>query len=254
MKIKKYLGQYFLKNKKILKFLANSLEDIHNNTVIEIGGGHGELTQYLTSAKRLIVYEIDKDLYTILKNRFKNAVIVNKNFLEADLSKFKNNYYLIGNIPYYLTGRILRKIFSLKEHPKIAILTIQKEYGEKLLGKDKENFLSIWSKVWCSIKKLMLIKKNQFHPQPKVDSMALKFVFFKKPKITNVDDFEKFIKILFAQSNRKIYNNLKNFYNLEEIEKKFLDKRPHQLSFEEVLTIFNILKTNEKNNQKIRIN
>ena len=242
MRAKKYLGQHFLKNKKILKFLANSLEDIHNNIVVEIGGGHGELTKYLTSAKKLIVYEIDKELYKILRNRFKNAEIINKDFLKADLSKFKNNYYLIGNIPYYLTGEILRKIFSIKEHPKIAILTLQKEYGEKLLGKGKENFLSIWAKVWCTVKKLLLIKKENFYPQPKVDSMALKFIFFKKPKVKELKKFEKFLKILFIQPNRKISNNLKNFHNLENINKKLLDKRPHQLSLEEILEIFKNLK------------
>lgn len=245
MKIKKYWGQHFLKNKKFLKFLASSLEDIHNNIVVEIGGGHGELTQYLTSAKRLIVYEIDKNLCKILKNKFKNIEIINQDFLKADLSKFKNNYYLIGNIPYYFTGLILRKIFSIKEHPKIAILTLQKEYGEKLLGKDKNNFLNLWAKVWCDIKKLVIIKKDQFYPKPKVDSVALKFIFFKEPGIKKTDDFEKFLKIIFKQPKRKIYSNLKKYYNLKNIEKELLEKRPHQLSFEEVLKIFQAL-YNEK--------
>jgi 16S rRNA (adenine1518-N6/adenine1519-N6)-dimethyltransferase len=238
MKIKKYLGQHFLKNKKILKFLANNLEDIHNNVVVEIGGGHGELTKYLINAKKLIVYEIDKELYEILKEKFPMAEIINQDFLKADLSKFKNNYYLIGNIPYYLTGGILRKIFSVSEHPKLAIFTLQKEYGEKLLGKNGENFLSVWAKIWCQIQKLMIIKKEQFYPPPKVDSLALKFIFFKKPLIKSLSIFEKFLKILFSKPKRTILNNLKNFYNLENINKDLLYKRPHQLSFDEVLTLF----------------
>ncbi len=247
---KKALGQHFLKNEKILSFLASNLPDIHKNIVIEIGGGHGELTKYLTEAKKLIVYEIDKKLADILKKRFPNVEVKNENFLKADLSVFKNNYYLIGNIPYSITGKILRKIFNKQEHPKISVFTLQKEYGLKILGKEKENFLSIWAKVWCDIKKLLIIKRKEFVPQPKVDSIALKFIFFKKPKLENTDKFEIFLKNIFKQPNKTILNNLKNFYNLKEIKKDFLNKRAHQLSFNEILEIFKIL--NEKGNQKNR--
>jgi len=234
----KKLGQVFLKNKKILRDLASSLGDINNEIVVEIGGEHGELSQFLTNAKKLIIYEIDKKLAEILKNKFPQAIIKNENFLNADLSIFENDFLLIGNIPYSITGKIIKKIFTLEEHPKLAVLTLQKEYGEKLLGSDGNNFLYSWIKIWCEPQKLFIIKKKNFFPTPKVDSIAIKFTFLKKPLVEDFKNFEFFLKNLFKYPNRNILNNLKDLKFIEKINEKILYKKPHQLSFEEILEIF----------------
>lgn len=234
------LGQNFLKNKKILKILASSLGDIHNKIVVEIGGGHGELTQFLNQAKKLIVYEIDKKLAEILKNKFPNAEIRNENFLKSDLKQFENNFYLIGNIPYSISGLIIRKIFSKSEHPKVAVLTFQKEYGEKILGKDGNNFLHSWINIWSQPQKILIIKKKYFFPQPKVDSMALKFEFYKNPLIDDIENYERFLKTLFKNPNK----NIKNNFGKEIIDKNFSMRKPRSLKFEEVLQAFKMIKNN----------
>lgn len=242
MKLKKYLGQYFLKNHKILKFLVNSLGKIENKTVIEIGSGHGELTKFLYKKCILIAYEIDKGLAEYLKRKFPKAKIINRDFLKANLEKFNHKYYIIGNIPYYLSKKILEKILNIKNFPQKAILTFQKEYGEKILGIPYENFLSIWIKNWCKTKKLIFIKKKFFYPQPKVDSISILFEFYKKPKICNVDKFKEFLKYLFKNPKKTVYNNLKNLIKDLKIDKKI---RPHQLKFENIIKLF---KKYEKNN------
>lgn len=228
------LGQHFLKNIKILKNLADSLGNIKNDAVVEIGGGHGELTQFLISAKKLIVYEIDSRLAKLLKEKFPKAEIRNEDFLKSNLKEFKHNYIIIGNIPYSITGLIIRKIFSLNGYPKIALLTLQKEYGEKILAKNGNNFLHSWIKIWCRIKKISAIKRKYFFPQPKVDSMALKFEFYKKPLIKNVKHYEDFLKLLFKAPNRNIKNNLENFI----FNGNFANKKPKKLTFEEVIQLF----------------
>lgn len=238
-KTKKW-GQHFLKNTKILRFLADSLGDIHNKIVVEIGGGHGELSKYLLDAKKLIIYEIDRDLAKILKSRFKSAKIINEDFLKADLSVFKNNYYLIGNIPYSITGEIIRKIFSKDEHPQIAVLTMQKEYGEKILGKDGNNFLHSWINIWSKIKKLLVIKRNNFFPTPRVDSIAIKFIFYKKPLIDDYKSYENFLKKIFQYANKNLKNNLKNF-DLSKVDKEILAKKPHQLSSPQLINLYHRL-------------
>jgi 16S rRNA (adenine1518-N6/adenine1519-N6)-dimethyltransferase len=244
-KLKKSLGQYILKNPNISKILATSLEDIHNNLVIEIGGGYGHLTRFLVKAKQLIVYEIDKNLVKFLKNKFKNyrnIKIHHADFLKTNLKKFNHNFYIIGNIPYFITGKIIRKIFNFNNYPKIAVITLAKEYGDKILGVNGNNFLHCWLNNFAQIKKILVIKKNNFYPLPQVDSMALKFYFYEKPIISN-QQFEIFLKNLFKFNNRTLYNNLKLAYGkrLFLIDKKLLLKRPHQLSFKEILEIFNLI-------------
>lgn len=247
-KANKKLGQHFLKNNKILRILANSLLNIHNEIVIEIGGGLGNLTQFLTSAKKLIVYEIDDNLVKFLRKKFdnyKNVQIISGDFLKSNLKKFKHNYLLIGNIPYFITGKILRKIFDLDNYPKIAVITIQKEYGEKII---KESFLNFWIRNFAKIEKIITIKKDYFFPSPRVDSVALRFIFYHSPMISDLKNFEIFLKSLFRFNKRTVLNNLKFKYydKIIKINKQILIKRPHQLTFEEIIDLFKII--NEKNN------
>jgi len=245
MKSIKKLSQFFLINNNILKILSSSLEDIHNYLVIEIGGGTGNLTKFLLSAKKLFVYEIDKNLCELLKNKFKNQTnvkILNKDFLKSNLAQFKNNYYIIGNIPYHITGKILRKIFTL-DHPKLAVLLLQKEYGEKILGKPKKNFLSWWVYNFSQVKKILMVRKENFYPLPKVDSIALKFIFRDKPLVGDIKNFECFLKKIFYHKNRTIYNNLKdNFLDKSFFIKNYdiLKKRAHELNFEELSNLFKV--------------
>ncbi len=241
------LGQNFLKNTYFLRKIAENLEIKKDDIVIEIGGGHGELTKFLLNAKKLIVYEIDKKLAEILKNKFsdyQNVEIINQNFLLTDLEKFDHQYKLVGNIPYRITGLIFRKVLNLKNYPQIFVLTLQKEVGEKIL---KESFLSNWIKVWGEVKKIGIIKKENFYPKPKVDSMILKINFYQKPLFEKPENFAKFLKILFKQPKKKVKNNLK-IYNekLEFLNKEILEKRPHQLKFEEIKRIYEILFGNNK--------
>lgn len=235
---RKKIGQYFLKNIGILKILADSLGNIKNEIVVEIGGGHGELTQFLISAKKLIVYEIDQHLADLLRQRFPGVKIMNEDFLKSNLEKFKHNYIIIGNIPYSITGLIIRKIFSAKEYPKSALLTLQKEYGEKILAKNGNNFLHSWIKVWSKIEKILIIKKKYFSPQPKVDSMALKFEFYKKPLIKGLKNYESFLRLLFKAPNKNIKNNLGELL----FDESFATKKPRNLTFEEVIYLFKSIK------------
>lgn len=233
-KKRKKLGQNFLKNKSILKKIADNLEISQNDIVIEIGGGHGELTKYLTKARKLIVFEIDKNLSEILKKKFnlKNVEIRNENFLDYNLSYFKNNYKLVGNIPYSITGKIFRKILTKENFPQKLIFTLQKEVGEKILGKPKINFWSIWIKIWGKTKSLGIIKKNNFEPVPKVDSIIIKIDFYEKPLIDESENFAKFLKIIFQNPNKKLKHKLINLPHI------FKEKRIFELNFQDVLKIY----------------
>ena len=51
-KPKKFLGQHFLKNKKILEEMARAAEISKKDTVLEVGPGLGSLTEILASAPK----------------------------------------------------------------------------------------------------------------------------------------------------------------------------------------------------------
>jgi len=69
MKIKKYLGQHFLKSRFHLNLIAKSLKIKKEDVILEIGAGEGNLTRFLKKAKKIIAIEIDKDLINKLEKR-----------------------------------------------------------------------------------------------------------------------------------------------------------------------------------------
>ena len=232
----KTLGQNFLKNKLFLRKIADNLTIKENDIVVEIGGGHGELTQYLLRAKKLIVYEIDKNLAELLKKKFSsfsNVEIVEKDFLQADLKNFNHQYKLIGNIPYRITGLILRKVLDIENFPQVFVLTLQKEVGEKILKQN--SFLGFWIKIWGKVEKIDFIKNKYFSPQPKVNSIILKINFYPKPLVDNPEKFAQFLKKIFRQPKKKLKNNI----SLPQEFEYLANLRPHQLSLENILSLYN---------------
>ena len=109
--MKKYLGQHFLKNKKILEEIARLAELSKKDIVLEIGPGHGELTEFLAQAAgKVIAVEKDRELIPFLEEKFKNQK--NVKIISGDILKIRNlrvkNYKIVANIPYYITSRFLR--------------------------------------------------------------------------------------------------------------------------------------------------
>ena len=240
MEKKKSLGQHFLHNQHTLQKIADGLGDIKNSTVVEIGPGSGNLTRYLIDVKKLIAYELDDRLISELKEKYPTADIVHGSFLDADLKQLHHDYLLIGNIPYFLTGLIMRKIFDVDNYPKSMVLLVQKEYAEKMMGYPHPNFFSNWVQVWGKISKLFIVKKGEFSPPPKVDSATIKIDFYEKPIFDDPEKFAKFLKIVFSRPRRTILNNLKSSYaKFDENSVKGIEKkRPHELSFEQIKNMY----------------
>ncbi len=200
----------------------------------------------MLDAKKVIAYEIDENLCQILKNKFFDEIqnnklsIINQNFLQADLSHFQNNYKLTGNIPYSITGKILRKILTIENHPSLLVFTLQKEVGEKILSIPHTNFLSCFVNIFGKVKKVINVKRKYFYPQPKVDSIVIKINFYSKPLIAQTEDFAKFLKIIFKNPKKKLRNKNINL----KLSPEILEKRVFELSFEEIVEIFNKLNSN----------
>ena len=225
-KPKKHLGQNFLKNKKIALKIVSYLEIADNEIIIEIGAGKGELTEFLlekTSLKKsskIIAIEKDKILCEILKEKFKNysnSEILNSDILKINpqqLGLKNNNYKVIGNIPYYLTGKLLQELLENWPKSKKIILMLQKEVALKITANKKRSFLTNITQLLASTRILMKVDKKNFYPQPKVDSMVVEFIpYFKKPK--NFEKLKKILKAGFSHPRKYLITNLIKELNLD---------------------------------------
>ena len=115
-KFNKAFGQNFIFDKNFLNSLVDGIVD-NNSTVLEIGPGAGTLTSILCEkAKKVVSYEIDKNLEPILKenlSNFNNVEIVFQDIMKANLSeieeKLNDDYIMVANLPYYITTPIIFK-------------------------------------------------------------------------------------------------------------------------------------------------
>lgn len=251
--MKKNYGQNFLVVPKVPEYIASNIDIDKETLVIEIGPGVGALTEFLLErAKKVICYEIDKELIPILKEVFKdcdNLEVVHKDFLKVNLSDEINfNEYkkvvVASNLPYYITSEILIRLFK-EEYPFVIAAMMQKEVAHRILkskgGKD-ENELTLCAKYFTDFYLLKEVSKNDFFPKPNVDSTVL--LFKKKEGVTKREEYIKLIRALYNQRRKTIWNNLKDCVeSKEKLEEKLLklniDKgiRVEELEFKDILRL-----------------
>jgi len=245
---KKSLGQNFLIDKNIIKKIIEIGKLNHENTVLEIGAGTGNLTKEILVAKpkKIILVEKDEKLAVKLKKKFENYK--NLNVIKDDILNYINNKILyknivvFGNLPYNISTQILAKLISLDKWPpwyNKLILMFQKEVADRILAKNNsENFnrLAVLSNWRLEIKKHFDISKNCFFPKPKVNSTILSFKPKKQQKynIKDPKNLETVTRILFSNPRKMINKSLFKLFKKNSLMVNQLNidlkKRPRELS------------------------
>jgi len=260
--IKKYLGQHFLIDRNARDKLLSFAELTKRDKVVEIGPGLGSLTEgILEKVKEYYGFEIDEVFCKILQERFSNFPnfhIIKKDFLQTDENfwfSFRGKIKVIGNTPYYLSMPILFHILKFKEKIKLALLTVQKEVGEKLVAKQgskQYSSVSVLLYIYTDTKICYSLNKNVFYPKPKVDSVVVKIIPLKKPRIEidNEKKFFDFLPLIFSYRRKKLTNVIKKVFKIEKeiLEKELAkngiskEKRAEELLPEEVYILYKIVK------------
>ena len=218
MKAKKSLGQNFLESEEALAKIIEAGEISAGDVVLEIGPGTGNLTKHLLqTAGQVIAIEKDEALFTSLQKKFKKEIesgrltLTSGDILEYDENNLPQDYKLVANIPYYITGLIIRKFLSANHQPKLAVLLVQKEVAERIVVKDgKESILSLSVKAYATPRIVGIVEAEHFKPAPKVDSAILKLSrlpnsFFKGKKDEKL--FFEIIHRAFAHKRKILLNN-----------------------------------------------
>ena len=116
---KKKFGQNFLTDQSIAEKIISCAGDLENKSIIEIGGGSGNLTKYLLKAKpkKLLVIEIDKDYIEVLERILDSSNIETKVIFQDVLNADIYNYFseppvIFGNLPYNISTKILAKLLT----------------------------------------------------------------------------------------------------------------------------------------------
>lgn len=191
MRAKKSLGQHFLRSERALLVMVKAGDIGREDTVLEIGPGRGALTEKLLATScQLVAVEKDDALYELLKEKFRGEIssgqlkLVHDDILNFEFESHQleaSSYKLVANIPYNLTGAILKKFLETNHQPERMVFLVQKEVAERVVSKPlrgstskwKESILSISVKAYGKPRYVETVKAGSFTPIPKVDSAII---------------------------------------------------------------------------------
>lgn len=137
-----------------------------------------------------------------------------------------SHYRIIANIPYYITGQIIRKFLETNTKPISMTLLLQKEVAERIIARDgKESLLSLSVKIFGEPSIIRTVGRGAFNPIPNVDSAVLNIEEISNKKLgeVNQDDFFKVIHAGFAHKRKQLLPNLSNVFNKDRVSQALID-------------------------------
>jgi 16S rRNA (adenine1518-N6/adenine1519-N6)-dimethyltransferase len=214
---KKSLGQTFLVEQTILRRICDLASLTETDEVLEIGPGLGSLTSILAdTAGRVTAVELDDRLIPILGEElacYDNVRLIHDDVLNVNPSELiGDSYKVVANLPYYITGAILRHLLEFQYKPETMILTVQKEVADRLTAKPGDmSILSVSVQLHGEISNEFIIRAGSFWPKPDVDSAVVRFIAHPHPLITHSEQksFMRLVKIGYSSKRKQLQKNLR---------------------------------------------
>lgn len=232
---KKSLGQNFLTSPVVPGWLCDAAAVGKGDVVLEIGPGTGALTkELLARGARVVALEADARAVTYLREHFAAALEQGqltvhhsdaRHLAVSDLGLQDKDFLVVSNIPYYLSGFLLRRLLESPVQPHTLVFLMQKEMVARIARHKKESLLSLSVKAFGDPHYGKTVSRGHFNPPPKVDSAILVVKNIARTRLIDVDS-EFFFTILHAgfQSKRKqLIGNLSHLYDRHMLEQIFTD-------------------------------
>lgn len=211
---KKSLGQHWLHDQASLEAICDAADLQPVDTVLEIGPGLGTLTELLVRrAGQVLAIELDDQLARKLPGQIKadNLQVLNQDILRFDFAMLQTGYKIVANIPYYLTGQLLRLLSETSNPPATAVLLVQKEVAQRVTAEPGAmSILAVTTQFYWQVRLGRLVPARLFTPPPKIDSQILILKRRPQPLFDDVApaDFFRLVKAGFAQPRKTLLNNL----------------------------------------------
>jgi len=227
------LGQHFLKHVWAARKLARAAAPLPGETILEIGPGKGVLTRELLALGPVVAVEKDEALVAILRETFAEELAQGK--LHIVLDDVRNitpdslaleHYVLAANIPYYITGEIIRQFLSARTQPRAMALLIQREVAQRIVSR-KESILSLSVKAYGVPKMVEKVSRSHFSPPPSVDSAILAVSDISKDFFTHITEehFFNVVRTGFSSKRKFVASNLSNAFDKETVVRAMTEAR-----------------------------
>jgi 16S rRNA (adenine1518-N6/adenine1519-N6)-dimethyltransferase len=200
--LKHRLGQNFLIDPALRDQVADAAGN-QSDEVVEVGAGVGTLTVALADRhQRVTAVELDRTLIPALREVVAGREmvdVVESDILKLDLSRRYNDGegVVVGNIPYNLTGALIRKVLDQPPRPRRLCLVVQKEVAERWTATTGASLATVAVQVFAQARMRFTIPAAAFTPEPRVDSALVVLEVRERPAV-DVPDMDAFFRLVEA--------------------------------------------------------
>lgn len=225
---RKALGQHFLIDEMLLGDIADACLIEPDDIVLEVGAGPGGLTEeLLTRARRVVAVEIDEELSALTRSRLadrEGLCVVAADVLDFTPSELllecgeqasPGGYIATGNLPYYITQPVVRRLLEADPAPRRVVVLVQREVARRIVGgPGRESFLSMRTRCFGTAELVLDIPSNAFWPEPKVQSALIRIERPDAPVVgVPTEQLPRFFNLLhagFSEPRKQLHNALRN--------------------------------------------
>ncbi len=216
----KTLGQNFLHDRNLARWIVARAELTADDFVVEIGPGLGALTEFLlASGARVLAIEKDARLAGFLRERFSTERL---EVLHADALTFdvrtlfaQPRVKFIGNLPYNISSQLLLRFTRYPSPISLWLCMLQKEMARRLSaepGTSDYGALTLLVQLHYRVEYLRTVPGSVFLPRPDVDSAFIKITPRPVGELPDFDAelFAKLVRLGFSQRRKQLGKLLRN--------------------------------------------
>jgi 16S rRNA (adenine1518-N6/adenine1519-N6)-dimethyltransferase len=217
----KTLGQNFLHDQNLARWMVDQARITPQDYVVEIGPGLGALTGFiLDKGARVLAIEKDARLGKFLRSHFDTERL---EVLHIDALNFDPRVLfahrcvkLIGNLPYNISSPLLLKFIEYPSPISFMVLMLQKEMALRLSaspGTHDYGALTLRVQLHHRVRYLRNVSATVFVPRPEVDSAVVQVIprdLIELPAHDN-ELVLKLIRIGFSQRRKQLRKLLREY-------------------------------------------
>ena len=217
----KTLGQNFLHDQNLARWIVDQAQVTPADYVIEIGPGLGALTKFLLEkGARVLAIEKDARLAEFLRSRFEDERL---EIIGTDALRFDQRVLfarpcvkLIANLPYNISSPLLLKFLEYPSPISLCVLSLQKEMAKRLSAlpcTHDYGALTLVVQLHHRVKYLRSVPGNVFVPRPDVDSAVVRVEPRDPVELPEHDDdlLLKLIRLGFSQRRKQLRKLLREY-------------------------------------------
>ena len=212
------IGQNFLLDDELIERIISCAGVDENSNILEVGPGAGVMTRHMADrGASVTAVELDKNLEPVLETVLDGS---NVRLIWADIMKLdiettmgEKPYFVVANLPYYITGDVILRFLSLKNRPERIDIMVQTEAAERIMAKQgskKWCALSATVQYFCKCETLEELGPELFTPSPHVSSSFIELECYAEKPVQAKDDrlMVRLINCAFAMRRKTMQNNL----------------------------------------------